>query len=243
MNPLTEKKPHSERIIISLGGSLIVPDGIDWEFLKTFKAFIEAELERGRRFIVVSGGGKTARAYIEAASQASSVTDEDRDWMGIHSTRLNAHLLRTVLRDHAYPRINTNPHDLEDFYVADDPVLIAAGWRPGFSTDYDAALLGKYLDVDRIINLSNIDYVYDRDPREYPDAKRYERMTWTEFRALVGDEWSPGMNAPFDPIASKLAEEEGMEVAVLSGRDLNNVSNYIAGESFTGTVISSVTDV
>ena len=167
------------------------------------------------------------------------MTDEDRDWMGIHSTRLNAHLLRTVLRDHAYPRINTNPHDLEDFYVADDSVLIAAGWRPGFSTDYDAALLGKYLDVQRIINLSNIDYVYDRDPREYPDAKKYERMSWTDFRQLVGDEWSPGMNAPFDPIASKLAEAEGMEVAVLSGQDLENVSRYIAGDAFTGTLITS----
>jgi len=229
---------HSERIIISLGGSLIVPDGIDWEFLQTFKRFVEEEIGRERRFIVVSGGGKTARAYIEAASRTTPVTDEDRDWMGIHATRLNAHLLRTVLRDHAYPRINTNPHDLEDFYVSDDPVLVAAGWRPGCSTDYDATLLGKYLDVKRIINLSNIDYVYDRDPREYPDAKRYERMTWPEFRALVGDEWSPGMNAPFDPIASKLAEAEGMEVAVLSGRDLGNVSRYIAGQPYVGTVIS-----
>ncbi len=239
MNPLTEKTPHSERIIISLGGSLIVPDGIDWEFLRSFKGFIEAELERERRFIIVSGGGKTCRLYVEAASKAASVSEEDQDWIGIHATRLNAHLLRTILRDHAYPRINTNPHDLEDFYVADDPVLIAAGWRPGFSTDYDAALLGKYLDVDRIINLSNIDYVYDKDPRKHEDAKKFERLSWSEFRKLVGEEWTPAMNAPFDPIASKLAEEEGMEVAVLSGHDLGNVSRYIAGEPFVGTVIAN----
>lgn len=228
----------SERIIISLGGSLIVPDGVDWDFLRMFKRFIDREISDGRRFIVVSGGGKTARTYIDAASKASAVSDEDRDWMGIHATRLNAHLLRTVLREHAYPRVNTNPHDLEDFYVAGDPVLIAAGWRPGFSTDYDATLLGKYLDVGRIVNLSNIDHVYDRDPRKYPDAKRYERMTWPEFRALVGDEWNPGMNAPFDPIASKLAEEEGMEVAILAGHDLDNVSSYLSGAPFEGTIIS-----
>lgn len=228
---------ESDRIIISLGGSLIVPDGIDAAFLKTFKEFIVREIEAGRRFILVTGGGRTARAYIEGASETTSVSDEDRDWMGIHATRLNAQLLRTILREYAYPRINTNPHDLEDFYVAKSPVLVAAGWRPGCSTDYDAALLGKYLGVRRIVNLSNIDYVYDRDPRKHTDAKKFENMTWTEFRALVGDEWNPGMNAPFDPIASKLAEEEGMEVAILAGKDLGNVSRYLAGEHFEGTVI------
>ncbi|NTW30874.1 MAG: UMP kinase [Candidatus Moranbacteria bacterium] len=229
---------HSKRIIVSLGGSMVVPGGIDREFLKSFKEFIEDEVGKGRRFIIVTGGGRTARSYIESAGEVTSVSDEDRDWLGIHSTRLNAHLLRTVLRDYAYPRINTNPHDLEDFYVATNPVLIAAGWRPGFSTDYCAALLGKYLDVDRIVNLSNIDYVYDQDPREFPDAKKFEKMTWSEFRALVGNEWSPGMNSPFDPIASKLAEEEGMEVAILAGANLGNVSRYLAGEPFMGTVIT-----
>ncbi len=228
---------HSERVIISLGGSLIVPDGIDWRFLRSFEEFITDEIGKGRTFIIVTGGGRTARAYIEAAGEATPVSDEDKDWLGIHSTRLNAHLLRTVLREHAYPRINTNPHDLEDFYVAKSPVLIAAGWRPGFSTDYDAALLGKYLDVSRIVNLSNIDYVYDRDPREHPDAEKFEKMTWPEFRALSGEDWNPGMNSPFDPIASKLAEEEGMEVAIMSGSDLGNVSRYLAGETFSGTVI------
>ncbi|MEI6650118.1 MAG: UMP kinase [Candidatus Moraniibacteriota bacterium] len=228
----------SDRIIISLGGSLIVPDGIDWRFLKTFKEFIEGEIAKGRRFIVVTGGGRTARAYIDAASEATPVSDEDRDWMGIHATRLNAQLLRTILREYSYPRINTNPHDLEDFYLARSPILVAAGWRPGCSTDYDATLLGKYLGVKKIVNLSNIDHVYDRDPREFPDAQQFERMTWPEFRELVGSEWTPGLNAPFDPIASKLAEEEGMEVAILSGGDLGNVSRYLAGEAFEGTIIS-----
>lgn len=238
MNGMNGNSAVSERVIISLGGSLIVPDGIDSSFLETFKGFIGREIAAGRRFIIVTGGGRTARAYIEAAGEASPVSDEDRDWMGIHSTRLNAHLLRTILREYAYPRINTNPHDLEDFYVAKSPVLVAAGWRPGCSTDYDAALLGKYLGVRRIVNLSNIDHVYDRDPRKHPDAKRFERMGWPEFRALVGNEWNPGMNAPFDPIASKLAEEEGMEVAILAGRDLENVSRYLDGKPFTGTIIS-----
>lgn len=227
-----------KRIIISLGGSLIVPDGIDWKFLRGFKALIEEEISSGKSFILVTGGGRTARAYIDAAGLVAPVSDEDRDWLGIHSTRLNAHLVRTVFRDHAYPRINTNPHDLDDFYLAKDPILVAAGWRPGHSTDYDAVLLGKYLDATKVINLSNISHVYDKDPSVSPDAKRFEKMTWKEFRSLVGEEWSPGLNAPFDPIAARLAEQEGMEVAILSGKDLPNLKAYLDGESFEGTVIA-----
>jgi uridylate kinase len=229
---------HRERIIISLGGSLLVPDsGIDARFISAFKDFIIRYIELGYRFIIVTGGGRTARRYIEAAAAISSITDEDKDWLGIHATRMNAHLVRTIFREYAHPKINTNPHDLEDFYSAPEPILVAAGWRPGFSTDFDAVLLGKYLDAKRVINLSNIDMVYDRDPRKHHDAKPFPSLSWPEFRRLVGDEWNPGMHVPFDPIASKMAEAEGMEVAIMNGNDLANVERYVLGQDFLGTII------
>lgn len=226
-----------ERIIISLGGSLLVPESIDAEFVGNFKKFIVSHIKKGYRFILVTGGGKTARRYIEAAGQVTKITDEDRDWLGIHATRMNAHLVRTIFREYAHPRINTNPHDLEDFYSAPEPILVAAGWRPGFSTDFDAVVIGKYLDVKRIINLSNIERVYDKDPRLHADATPYDRMTWKGFRKIVGSKWNPGMNVPFDPIASQMAEKEGMEVAIMNGGDLKNVTNYVAGKPFVGTLI------
>jgi uridylate kinase len=230
-------KQHKERILISLGGSLLVPEGIDWQFIKRFKQFIIKHIRLGYTFILVTGGGKTARKYIEAASKVTKITAEDSDWLGIHATRMNAHFVRTVFRSYAHPRINTNPHDLEDFYDVKEPILVAAGWRPGFSTDYDAVLLGKYLDVKRVVNLSNIDYLYNKDPKEYSNAKKIENISWKDFRKIVGDKWNPGMNVPFDPIASKLAEAEGMEVAILNGENLLNVEKYLAKETFIGTVI------
>jgi uridylate kinase len=228
---------EKERIIISLGGSLLVPGSIDVEFIYKFKDFIVTHIESGYSFILVVGGGKTARQYIDAAAHATEITDEDRDWIGIHTTRLNAHLVRTIFREYAHPRINTNPHDLEDFYDAKEPIIVAGGWRPGRSTDYAAVVLGKYLDVKRVINLSNIDYAYDKDPYEFPDAKKIEETSWAEFRTIVGNVWKPGMSAPFDPIASRMAEEEKMEVAIMNGSDLKNVSEYILGNKFVGTVI------
>lgn len=237
MKKTTKNHNPKERILISLGGSLLVPESIDGVFVANFKKFILSHIEKGYHFILVTGGGKTARKYIEAAAAVTAINDEDKDWLGIHATRMNAHLVRTIFREYAHPRINTNPHDLEDFYAVSEPILVAAGWRPGFSTDFDAVVLGKYLDVKRIINLSNIERVYDKDPHRHADAKPFDELTWKEFRAIVGDEWNPGMNAPFDPIASKMAEEERMEVAVLNGGDLENVANYIAGKKFIGTVI------
>ena len=152
-----------ERIILSLGGSLIVPNDIDAEFISKFKKFIVRYVERGYHFILVTGGGRTARHYIEAAEKVSDITDDDKDWLGIHTTRLNAHLVRTVFRKYAHPRINTNPHDLEDFYSAQEPILVAAGWRPGHSTDFDAVLLGKFAGGAK--NYHPLKYRYGVRPR------------------------------------------------------------------------------
>ena len=82
--------------VISLGGSLIVPDEIDWEFVKNFKSLIEKQVEKGLRFVIVTGGGKIARKYIEAGSRIDEIENEDKDWLGIHATRMNAHFIRTV---------------------------------------------------------------------------------------------------------------------------------------------------
>lgn len=230
----TKKK---KTVVISLGGSMIVPGEIDFIFVKKFKKLIENQIKKGYKFIIITGGGKTARNYIEAASKVDKITNEDKDWIGIHATRMNAHFIRTILRKNAHPRINTNPHDLEDFYNFKEDILVAAGWRPGFSTDFDAVVLAKYFNIKKVINFSNIDYVCDKDPRKFPDAKKIEKITWKDFRKIVGNKWDPGMNAPFDPIASKLAEEEKMEVAIMNGKDVQNLKNYLNGKKFKGTSI------
>ncbi|TAK96437.1 UMP kinase [Patescibacteria group bacterium] len=231
-------KNGSKTIIISLGGSLIVPGEIDWKFVKKFKAVIETYIKKKYKFVIITGGGKTARKYIEAATKVDGVTSDDKDWIGIHATRMNAHFIRTIFRKHAHPRINKNPHDLEDFYDFKESIMVAAGWRPGFSTDFDAVVLAKHLDIKKIVNLSNIDYVCDKDPNKFKDAQKIEKISWKDFRKMVGNKWDPGMNAPFDPIASKMADEEGIEVAIMNGQKFGNFEKYLEGKKFVGTVIS-----
>ena len=224
-------------IVISLGGSLIVPEEIDWKFLKQFKKIIEGKIKKGFRFIIVTGGGKTARKYIEAGAKMGDVDTEDKDWIGIHATRMNAHFIRTIFKKYAHPTISTNPYDLEGFLKAKESILVAAGYRPGNSTDYISILLAKHFEVKRVANLSNINYVCDKDPKKHKDAKKIKEISWAEFQKIVGDKWDPGSNVPFDPVASKLAAKEEIEVSILNGKKLSNFQKYLDGEKFVGTVI------
>jgi uridylate kinase len=229
---------NKKTIVVSLGGSLIVPNDIDYKFIKQFKKVVEEGIVKGYRFIIVTGGGKTARKYIEAGSKVDNIDEEDKDWIGIHATRLNAHFIRTVFKKYAHPTINKNPYDLESFLKAKESILVAAGYRPGNSTDYIAILLAKQFGVKKVVNLSNINYVYDRDPRFNLNAKKIKNINWAEFQKLVGDTWDPGANVPFDPIASKHAAKEGIEVAIMNGKKMANFKKYLEGEKFVGTLIS-----
>lgn len=213
---------------------MIVPNDIDTVFLTQFKSLILDYVSRGFRFVLIAGGGKTARKYQNAANEITPLTKDDMDWLGIHSTRLNAHLLRSVFVHEAHPRIVTSPHDDIDWK---ESVLIGAGWRPGCSTDYDAVLIAKNLSISKLINLSNIDYVYTDDPRKNPEAKKIEKIEWKEFRKLIPSEWDPGLSSPFDPIAARECEKIGMEVAILNGNNLENIRAYIDEQPFLGTVI------
>lgn len=224
-----------ERIVVSVGGSLIVPDQIDIDFLTRFKALILDKVQRGFTFSIITGGGKTARRYQDAANAVTPLSPQDLDWLGIHATRLNAQLLRDIFVGYAHQQIIKNPTiDIE----ADEPVIIAAGWQPGFSTDYDAVLIAKNLGARRVVNLSNIDYVYDSDPKKNKKAKKIERIGWAEFRKIIPDHWDPGLSSPFDPIAAKEAESLGLEVAIMNGAKLEEFSNYLDDKPFVGTVIS-----
>ncbi len=229
-----EKEPP---IIISIGGSLIVPNGgIETEFLTQLNNFIRDQVKKGRRFFLVTGGGKIARFYRDAGRDViGNITDEDLDWLGIHATRLNAHLLRTIFQDIAHPRIIENYE--RKLINWKEPVVIGAGWKPGWSTDYCAVTLAKDYNAELIINLSNIEWIYDKDPNKYKDAKAIERLTWEEMENLVGTTWTPGINAPFDPVAAQLAKGLGLTVIVTKGTDFENLTKIVEGDVFKGTVI------
>ncbi len=222
-----------ETIIISLGGSLIVPKGIDWKFLEEFRELVLKHSDN-KRFVIITGGGKTARNYINAAAEITSINDEDKDWLGIHATRINAHLVKTIFKNKAYPRIIKNPTER---FMSNENIIVAAGYRPGCSTDYDAVLLAKNLKIKNIINLTNITYVYKKDPGKYKNQKPIKQLSWSEFQKIVGTKWSPVLNSPFDPIATKLAAKLNLRLYILNGRKMGNLNDFLEGRKFIGSVV------
>ena len=224
-----------ETIVISLGGSLIIPDNIDVNFLKEFKALILEYVVKGKKFVIITGGGKLCRRYNDAAKELTSPSNEDLDWIGIASLRLNAELLRVIFDKYAHSEVVTN---FTQPFSLDEPIVIGSAYKPGWSSDWNAVQAAKNLGAKKIINLSNTDYVYDSDPKKNPNAKKIEKISWSDYRALIPKEWNAGLNTPFDPIASKVAEENKISVIIMNGKPINNLAKYLNGEKFLGTVIS-----
>lgn len=229
-----------DTFVLSLGGSLVVPNGgIDTQFLVEFNRFIRHQISsKKRRFFVVVGGGQTTRNYQEAARmvRGQKIEDNDLDWLGIHATRLNAQMIRTIFRDIADPRVIKH---YEIILKIDSPLAIAAGWKPGWSTDFCAVTLCQDYGIHSMVNMTNVDQVYTKDPKKFPDAKPLVETTWKKYRAMVGDTWVPGMNVPFDPIASRLAQGDDVTVKILNGKNLDNLSRALDGQAFVGTTISN----
>lgn len=226
---------EKETIIISLGGSLIIPDEIDVSFLKDFKELIISQIKLGKKFVIVTGGGKICRKYNRAAEEISKISNTDLDWLGIYSTRFNAEFVKVLFGELAEKEIILDPTLPIEL---DKSIVVSGGWKPGWSTDYVAVMLGRHLNAQKIINLSNTDYVYDSDPKTNSKAKKIEKISWKEYRELIPKEWNPGLNSPFDPIASQMAEENDLEVIIMNGKPIDNLANYLNGKDFLGTTIS-----
>ncbi len=223
--------------VISLGGSIIAPKGLDIPFLKGFARLVESYLagDETRKLIIVCGGGSLARDYQAALREASpSAPSEDLDWVGIAATRVNGELVRRILRPWCVENLVTDPTAVAVFAGR---VMVAAGWKPGFSTDNDAVVLAQRFSAARVINLSNIAMVYSADPRTNTDARPLQKLTWKEMLGIVGGEWTPGKNTPFDATAAQAAAASGIRVVFAEGRNLENLLKILTGGNYVGTTV------
>ena len=154
--------------------------------------------------------------------------------LGIKATHLNGSLVRAIFADYCQNELVTDPTQDIEFKGR---ILVAAGWKPGFSTDTDAVYLAKKFGGKLIINLSNIAKVYTDDPRKNPNAQPLDNISWPDFITMVGTEWIPGKNTPFDPIASGMAKDAELKVVCADGRNIENTIKILKGEDYIGTTI------
>lgn len=222
--------------VISLGGSLIFPDsGLDVEFTQAFRSLILSSINEGRRFIIIAGGGSIARLYQRAITDIANTPDDAVDEIGISALRTNAHFLRLAFEDKAYPKTIDETTEVTD-EMKQYPIIVGGAANPGKSTDFNAVCLAERVGATAVINLSNVDHVYNADPNHDSDARALDDITWDAYRDIIPKDFSPGLSTPFDPVAAKKAQSLDLKVLIMNG-ETKNLSAYLAGDKFEGTTI------
>jgi uridylate kinase len=222
-------------IVMSLGGSVMIPDGVDAAFFRNFRSFVKKWTEK-KKFVIVTGGGKICRRYQQALKEIRKSSNEDNDWLGIRVTELNARFLQLVLKDIANSLIVSERGLLKKIKNLKYPVTIGCGWKPGSSTDLDTATLAKHFGAKEVVNIGTAPYVYDKDYNKYKDAKPFYSLSWKEYKKIIPAEWSAGAHYPIDPVAARFAEKNKLKMIVVGG-DLRNVGNLFSGREFKGTIV------
>lgn len=217
-------------VIISIGGSVIVPTGINVQFLRRFVQYIR-RLARSRRVIMVIGGGATARAYLEGARQIGVRLPTALHWIGVRACQLNAELIRAALR--ITTPVLTDPEAVARSRAR---VIVVAPPRAGGTSDFRTVIVARRVHAKTVYNVTNVDGVYTADPRRFRDARRLEKITWSKYIRMFGRRVLPGMHVPFDPVAARAAARGRLRVVVLSA-DLPNVRRALDSQRFRGTTI------
>lgn len=225
-----------KKIIISLGGSLVVPKGdvLATKYLLRFRKLV-LKFSKKRKFFIIVGGGKLSRWYQNEAKK-QRVEKKDLDWLGIFSARLNAVFAKGLFRKKAHSEVLLSP--LEKKKIKEN-IVFSGGWKPGWTTDYVSVKFCQTYGVKEILNLTNIDYIYNKDPRKFKDAKLFKKLSWPGYLKIIGKKRVPGGHYPFDPVASILAKKLKIKLISLNGHNLRAVENYLTGKKFIGTIVQS----
>ncbi len=224
------------KVVISLGGSIFSKDeGIDVVYLKRFSKAIKEAGEEYRIFIV-AGGGKTARKYIQAGREFGA-SEDFLDQLGIQATRLNAMLVSASLGGKGRGPV---PERIEDVEGSNpEELFVMGGTVPGHSTDAVSAMLAAHVDADLLINATNVDGVYEKDPKKHLDARRFDKLSSKELVDIVTTTgYRAGTSSVVDEKAAGIIHENRIRTAVVDGRDPANIIDAINGK-ITGTLIEN----
>jgi uridylate kinase len=222
-----------ETVVVSLGGSVLAPGEPDAAYVKRLAALL-TELSRSVRLFVVTGGGRTARAYIEAG-RALGAPEAFLDRLGIKVTRLNARLLIGALGG---VDADEMPHTVEEAIVVGraGALVVMGGTTPGHTTDAVAAELAQTIGANRIVNATSVDGVFTADPAKDAAAKRFDTLSYKELVKLAGEgHTKAGPSVVFDPMAARIVAEARIPLAVVNGRDFDALRSAILGKPFRGT--------
>ena len=221
-----------KKYVISIGGSLIVPDKVDYNFLVELRNIIN-KLKRKYKIVIVTGGGRTARNYIEPLRKAG-FSNEVQCLLGIKTTKLNAMLVSNFLKANKLlpDSIIEIKHLLRRYNLV---VCGSIGFKPEMTSDGDSADIARHLKAE-LINMTNVDGLFTRDPRKFKNARFIPEISFKDFLKIANKiKFKAGQHFVLDKSAAVIIDKYKIKTTILKG--FNNLEKCIQGKRFRGTVI------
>lgn len=220
-----------EKVVISLGGSVLLADDVQSSFYDELKKLLLSQ--KDKKIFVVVGGGPPARNYITRA-RSLNISEYLLDSIGIAVTRVNALFLASQLQENIY----TIPHSVQEAVQSNQQIVVMGGTTPGHSTDFVGAELASELNADLFMIATNVDGVYDKDPRKYDDATLLSLISAQELLKKYGSAWNAaGSNMVVDGPALQKIHDEHITTVVINGSNIDTIKKVLDGQSFHGTTI------
>jgi len=217
------------KIVISIGGSLLTRE-LSYENFKKYGDIIN-RISRKHKVIVVCGGGSTARTYQSIAKKANA-NNEMLDFIGIMATHINAATFSTFVKNSylvKWKSLKEASKEVKKYFGK--KVLVCAGYDVGCSTDFDSAYFASLINADLLINATNVDGIYDKDPKKFKDVKKFEKLSYNEFIKIISkNPQRPGEYRLFDLKAAKLLKKKKIKLIVIDGRDPKEIIRAVEGK-------------
>jgi uridylate kinase len=221
-----------DRVLLKISGKIINPENA--ELIGRYALVVSKLVDEGYRVAVVVGGGPYARSYIKCA-RALGLSNAQADMVGIEVSRVNALLLAYALGERAYVPIPRNIEEVEEAWST-RKVVVVGGLQPGQSTAAVAAIVAETLGIKRILYATDVEGVYDRDPRKFPNVKKLDSITVDELAKVLSQKFEAGGYELLDPLAMQVVKRSCIEVIVFNGYNIENVMKAARGE-VVGTLI------
>ncbi len=217
-------------IALSVGGSILG----DIDYIKKL-VFVLKKISRKNKLYIVTGGGKTARKYVDICRRFGA-NESFLDDVGIDATRLNARLLIAAIGN-AYPK-PANDFDEATIAGKNFPVVVMGGTHPGHTTDAVTAMLAERVKADKLIIATNVDYVYTADPKKYRNAKVLKKLTADELIKITSKVGGEACSkSVVDLLAAQIIARSKIKTFVINGKNLNALKNVVENKKFVGSVI------
>jgi uridylate kinase len=222
-----------QTVVITIGGSVILSNENDVSFLEKLADLLK-KLCKQYKIFIITGGGKISRTYIEIGRNLG-FNEEVLDEIGVDITRVNAKLLRNILKI-SNKKI---PSTTDDAKKIDTPIVVMGGTTPGHSTDMVGAELAEKTNAERFIIATNVDGIYDKDPNKHQDAIQLKKVSIEQLIKSYGTGWdAAGKNIVVDGPALEIIKKAKINTFVVNGKRFDQLEKAVTGQSFDGTIIT-----